>query len=181
MVRKKSSILKSVTMSTGAPPGAHMLGSLLVQSGQYEQAYAHYNLVERQVRPDLTTLINVAVLSAQAGDSRRAEERLLQALRLDPNHADAHLNLAEVYVARGDFASAIPRYRAFLTLAGPSGPQRPRLHLLALLKLGDALAATGKRDEARATLAQVRDLADQRGEPDLASAARARLTLLDNP
>lgn len=54
-----------------------------------------------------------------------------------------------------------------------------RLHLL-VLKLGDALAAMGKRDEARATLAQTRERADRQGESDLASAARARLTLLDN-
>jgi Tfp pilus assembly protein PilF len=154
-----------------------MLGSLLVQSGQYAQAYAHYDLVEQRVRPDLSTLMNVGVLSAQAGDSRRAEERLLQALRLAPDHADAHLNLAEVYMARGEFASAIPRYRAFLALEG-SGPPRPRLALVVLLKLGEALATTGRPDEARAVLAELRERAERQGDLDLAAAARARLVAL---
>ena len=157
-----------------------MLGSLLVQSGQYEQAYAHYRRVEQQIRPDLSTLTNLAVLSAQAGDSRRAEEQLLRALRLDPNHADTHLNLAEVYVARGEFARAIPRYQAFLRLAGQPGARWPRLHLLVLLKLGDAFAATGRSDEARAALSRLRALADQQGESDLASAAHARMTQLEH-
>ena len=157
-----------------------MLGSLLVQSGQYEQDYAHYTLVERQIPPDLTTLTNLAVLSAQAGDSRRAEEQLLRALRLDPNHADTHLNLAEVYLARGELARAVPRYQAFLRLAGQPGQRWPRLHLLVLLKLGEALAATGRSDEARATLSELRARADRQGEADLASAARARLTPLEN-
>ena len=157
-----------------------MLGSLLVQSGQYEQAYAHYRLIERQIPPDLTTLINLAVLSAQAGDSRRAEEQLLRALRLDPNHADTHLNLAEVYMARGELARAIPRYQAFLRLAGQPGPRWPRLHLLVLLKLGEALAANGRSGEARAALSELHALADRQGESDLASAARARLTQLEN-
>lgn len=124
--------------------------------------------------------INLAVLSAQAGDSRRAEEQLLRALRLDSNHADTHLNLAEVYMARGEFARAIPRYRAFLGLAGQSGQRWPHLRLLVLLKLGDALAANGRSDEARTALSQLRALADQQGESDLASAARARLTFLEN-
>lgn len=83
-------------------------------------------------------------------------------------------------MARGEFARAIPRYRAFLGLAGQSGQRWPRLRLLVLLKLGDALAANGRSDEARTALSQLRALADQQGESDLASAARARLTFLEN-
>ena len=126
------------------------------------------------------SVLYLAVLSAQAGDSRRAEDQLLRALRLDPNHADTHLNLAEVYMARGELARAVPRYRAFLSLAGQPGQRWPRLHLLVLLKLGEALAATGRSDEARAALSELRALADRQGESDLATAARARPTLLEN-
>jgi tetratricopeptide (TPR) repeat protein len=158
-----------------------MLGSLLVQNGRYAEAAAHYDMVERRIRPDVTTLQNVAVLSARAGDARRAEEKLREALRLYPDRADVHLNLAEVYLGRGALGAAVPHYATYLALTERAGGGDPRLRALVLLKLGEALAMTGRPLEARAALTRAAALADGLGAADLAAAARARLTSLPNP
>jgi tetratricopeptide (TPR) repeat protein len=158
-----------------------MLGSLLVETGQYEQAAAHYAVVEQQIPADLSTLINVAVLAARAGDSRRAEDRLLQALRIDPAHLEGQLNLAEVYMARGDFAQAVPHYRAYLALAAPevgSSPNRGHLFVVVLLKLGQADAASGQLDDARSAFEQARSVAVQHGDADAVREAEQQLARL---
>ena len=110
--------------------------------------------------------------------SAAAQSGVTQSPRWIKN-APVDLNLAEVYMARGELARAVPRYQAFLRLADSSGQRPPRLHLLVLLKLGEALAATGRSDEARAALSELRALADRQGEADLACAAHARLTQLE--
>jgi cytochrome c-type biogenesis protein CcmH/NrfG len=40
------------------------------------------------------------------GDQDRALGLLLEAVRLDPAHAEAHVSLAEVYAIRGDYEAA---------------------------------------------------------------------------
>ena len=40
------------------------------------------------------------------GDQERALGLLLETVRLDPAHADAHASLAEIYAIRGDYAAA---------------------------------------------------------------------------
>lgn len=168
---------EAVRLNPRSASALRMLGSLLVQDGKYAEAAAHYDVVERQIRPDLVTLQNVAVLAARAGDSRRAEAKLREALRLYPDSAELHLNLAEVFMARGELAGAVPHYAAYLALSDRAGAD-PRLRALVLLKLGEALAVTDRRDEARAAFEQAGALADRLGAADLAAAARARLATL---
>jgi tetratricopeptide (TPR) repeat protein len=150
-----------------------MLGSLLVQSGRYRDAVAHYQRAELVVRPDLTTLINTAVLSGQAGDLTRAEERLLRALRMDPDYPEAHLNLAEVYFARARFDEAIAHYQRFLTLTPrlELTGRRLRLRAAVLLKVADAGGKAGRPDAARAAIEEARALASN--DPELAVQLRS--------
>jgi len=121
--------------------------------------------------PDLTTLINTAVLSAQAGDFQHAEDRLLRALRLEPDQPEAHLNLAEVYAGRGRFEQAVAHYRRYLNLTPPVGSTgRPlRLRVAVLLKVADASSRAGRPEAARTALAEARALAAEAGDRELAT------------
>jgi tetratricopeptide (TPR) repeat protein len=151
---------RAIALNPRHASALRMLGSLLVQTGRYQDAAVHYQKVEQVVRPDLTTLINTAVLAAQAGDPQRAEERLLLALRIDPDHPEAHLDLAEVYFANGIFDRAIPHYRDYLDLTAQSGMTDPRLQLrtAVLRKLAEAHSRVGEEDAARALIEEAQAL-----------------------
>jgi tetratricopeptide (TPR) repeat protein len=138
-----------------------MLGSLLVRTGRYQDAAAHYQRTEQVVRPDLTTLINTAVLSAQAGDPQQAEVRLLEALRIEPDHPEAHLDLALVYFGAAIFDQAIPHYRQYLDLTARAGMTQPRLRTAVLRKLADAYSRVGASDAARASIEEAQALETQ--------------------
>jgi adenylate cyclase len=77
-----------------------------------------------------------------AGELDRAEEEARVALALDPLVSDGHFILAEVYLRRGDYASAERAALAFKT-------QRRR-NPWAWTTLGEIYARTGRVDEARA-------------------------------
>jgi Flp pilus assembly protein TadD len=103
-----------------AAPALLKRGTLLVQAGRLADAAAHYDVVERRINPDLSTLINAGVLAARQGNLVGAQARFARALALDPTSAEAHLNLAEVLMLRGDRAAAVPHYEWYLA-EGPGG------------------------------------------------------------
>ena len=155
---------RAIALNQRHASALRMLGSLLVQTGRYQEAFVHYQRTEQVVRPDLTTLINTAVLAAQAGNAQLAEERLLQALRIEPDHPEAHLDLAEIYFGRGRFDQAIPSYQRYFDLtarAAGEGPAQQRLRIAVLRKLAEACNRTGRVDEAHAAIAAARALETQ--------------------
>lgn len=81
----------------------------------------------------------------ETDDLERAEDELLQALRLDPCLEDALTLLANVYQKRGSPELAIPLYRRSIEL---------RRNVYALSNLGAVLAQTGDLPGAIATLEQ---------------------------
>jgi Flp pilus assembly protein TadD len=121
-------------------------GILLVQAGRFAEAAAHYAEVERRINPDLSTLVNAAVLAARAGDLDRARARLEHALALDPTNAEAHLDLAEVDMLRRDPAAAVPHFHAYLARVEAGGTVDERTR-------GVAEAVRRKLDAAETALA----------------------------
>ncbi|MGM0574158.1 MAG: tetratricopeptide repeat protein [Myxococcota bacterium] len=66
-------------------------------------------------RPDAAALHNMmGLIYLDKDDSRHATESFLQALKEDPRHVDAKLNLASLELSYGDFETALSRFEEVL-------------------------------------------------------------------
>jgi tetratricopeptide (TPR) repeat protein len=106
------------------PPHPHARRELAItcaERGDYAQAIHHFEEELRlSRRPDAWVYANLGLAYARAGDRARAKDALLEALRLDADHAHALTNLAALYAAEGrarEAAVLLRRARA----AGNSG------------------------------------------------------------
>ena len=80
------------------------------------------------------------LLKDEDGNAERAIGHYLEALRLNPNFPEAHVNLGAALAARGERAAAVEHYRAALQIQ----PRFPEAHY----NLGLSLQALGSIDEA---------------------------------
>jgi len=95
---------------------------------------------------------NFALALGRAGDVDAAQRQLEAALESAPNLADAHELLANLLMARGQAADALPHYRAWVALR-PESAQ-------AQFGLGSALAMIGEREAAIPHLQKAATLGD---------------------
>ena len=100
------------------------LGRALQQAGQAEAALSKYHrALSLERRPE--ALNAIGALHLLAGRTQAARTHFLQALELDPNNPDVHVNLALIELENGNHAAAIDRLRQVLA-RGPS-PHAQRL------------------------------------------------------
>jgi Tfp pilus assembly protein PilF len=93
------------------------LGLLHHAAGRHEAAEAVYRAgLGRDRSPDPVLLFNLAVLLEDRGQTRAAEERYLEALRADPDFADAHFNLARLCELGGEPQRALRHLAAYRKL-----------------------------------------------------------------
>ena len=98
----------------------YQLGRALHQAGKAEAAIARYQqALALERRPE--ALVAVGALHLVEGRTQRARSHFLQALELDPDNAEAHVNLALIDVEAGRHAAAVERLRQ--VLARGSSPQ----------------------------------------------------------
>jgi protein O-mannosyl-transferase len=98
------------------------LGTILGESGRYDQAAAHFVKALR-TKPDFLEVIsdadireNLGLLMAHQGRLPEAVEQLNEALRLNPNSAEAHTTLGVVLLRSGKAEDSIPHFLAALRL-----------------------------------------------------------------
>jgi protein O-mannosyl-transferase len=98
------------------------LGTILGQSGKYDQAEAYFAKALR-TKPDYLEVIsdadireNLGLLMAHQGRLPEAVEQLNEALRLNPNSAEAHTTLGVVLLRSGKAEESIPHFLAALRL-----------------------------------------------------------------
>ena len=115
---------EAVSVSPGEPEAREALSRLLCQLAsamssqrRVDEAFAYY---ERAVEaaPDLPQprcLLGAAYLGA--GDVEAAEREFIHSLDLDPDYAEAHLNMALIYETRGDDELQIEALRSYLRSA----------------------------------------------------------------
>lgn len=144
--------------------GQFMVGSLLLQQGRTTEALQHYSIQESLIRPDLTTYLNVGILSAQAGDHDRAARNLLRAARLAPKNAEAQINAAEIFMELGRYMEAYTLYDRALDLMVPvPGEAFTEAQAARTLMVGyrtvQALQKAGRTTEAQQRLEVVEALA----------------------
>ena len=98
----------------------YQLGRALHQAGKAEAAIARYQqALALERRPE--ALVAIGALHLVEGRTQRARSHFLQALELDPDNAEAHVNLALIDVEEGRLAAAVERLRQ--VLARGSSPQ----------------------------------------------------------
>jgi len=98
------------------------LGTILGESGKYDQAEAYFAKALR-TKPDYLEVIsdadireNLGLLMAHQGRLPEALEQLNAALRLNPNSAEAHTTLGVVLLRSGKAEDSIPHFLAALRL-----------------------------------------------------------------
>ena len=100
------------------------LGRALQQAGQAEAALGQYHrALSLERRPEALNAIGALHLLAERIPAARTH--FLQALELDPDNPDVHVNLALIELENGNHAAAIDRLRQVLA-RGPS-PHAQRL------------------------------------------------------
>ena len=75
------------------------------------------------------------------GDYDKAIQDYKQAIKVDPNHINSHLNLGEAYYQKGMYEEAKKEYEYVLALNN--------MHSKAHFALGRTLAQEGKKEEAK--------------------------------
>jgi Tfp pilus assembly protein PilF len=98
------------------------LGTILGESGRYEEAAAHFAKALR-TKPDFLEVIsdsdireNLGLLLARQGKPAEAMEQLNESLRLNPNNAEAHNNLGVLLLRSGKAEESIPHFSAAIRL-----------------------------------------------------------------
>jgi len=101
---------------------AHVnLGRLLHEAGEARAAAVHYRAALDIARDHPTAWFNLGVALEDYDGRREAVRAYLEALRLDPGLADAHYNLARLYEAMGDGASALRHLNAYRRIVQQTG------------------------------------------------------------
>ena len=117
---------------------------LLLEQGQADEGIAILERVVAQA-PDVSgPRIDLGIAAHQAGDLEAAEQHLLAALELNPDHPVVHNELGIIYRKTGRFAEARRSYEAALTIYPGYHHARRNLGVLCDLYLADpecALAA----------------------------------------
>jgi tetratricopeptide (TPR) repeat protein len=94
--------------------GAHTnRGRLLHEQGRLREAVDQYRQVEE---PDAILLFNLAVALEDLGEMQPAIEAYGAALRLDPQFADAHFNLAQLLEREGEHQASLRHLSAYRRL-----------------------------------------------------------------
>ncbi len=112
------------------------------QAGQLRQAEALYNQILQVDPQNVHAWHLLGVVAAQIGNRERTVEYISHALRLQPDFADAHLNLGNALLEQDKIDEAIVHFRQTLTI-------RPD-YADAYIKLGNALCRQEKLEEALA-------------------------------
>ena len=102
------------------------LGLDAKHNGRLKEAADHFERATELNPHDITGLVNLGVMHGQAGDYATAERLLREAVRLRPDKADAHWNLALAYTAQGKLAEAGAEFH-FTLKADPRHPQAAAL------------------------------------------------------
>jgi DNA-binding winged helix-turn-helix (wHTH) protein/Tfp pilus assembly protein PilF len=150
---------RAISLNPGHASAHHFYGLYLSAMGRATEAMASLRLAQ-ELDP-LSLIIGTALGRAFhfAGHYDRAREQYLKTLELDPDFAEAHMNLGLVHAQRSMFAEAARELEQAMTIAG----RRPLLQAI----LGYIYGLSGERDRARRTLDELEGLAGEGRIPTL--------------
>lgn len=133
-------LMKQFDQTTAYPDAT--IGSIHLQNRSYAKSVAAYQAAIEKEPFNAAVRVAFARALMAAGESLRAEEQLKIAIEIDPTNGEAAENIVTLMRKRG----AIPETIQF---CGSTIPQtRRECRLLLFASLADALADTGRLDEA---------------------------------
>jgi tetratricopeptide (TPR) repeat protein len=135
----------ALRVEPGSASAHTSFAKVLFDDGKFAEAIRHYlealRINEQAFAvQDALTHYNVAVAYERLGKLDDAAAHYREALRWDPEYANAYFNLGNTLLARGKYLEAIVQYRKALELS----PDVATLHS----NLGTALRLVGRIDEA---------------------------------
>lgn len=107
---------RGVELAPDEPGLRHKLGTALALKGDRAGALAAFEETARRSPKYVKAHYSLALLSAEAGDTRRAERELTTAIEYDPAYVEAHLQLGELLRHSGRPAAALPHYERVVEL-----------------------------------------------------------------
>jgi tetratricopeptide (TPR) repeat protein len=149
----------------------------LIADGRYASAYDRYKKMLAVLPTDSDALVNLGLLAARLGHPRQeAMDAWQKALAVDPHQSIAHLYLADAADQNGEFAAAVPHWRAYLqAAAAPDSGVSPQQRIPATMELAEDQARLNQTSAALADYSSAVSLAETAGDPKLESVALAHL------
>lgn len=173
----------AVAIGSHTPAPYHALERFLIESGRWQDAYAHCQLLLERWPREVDTMVNAGVLAHKLNDLAGAERWWRRALDTDDSLGHVHLYLAELLDGNARTAEALPHYQRHLELvaraaaaegASPESRPSPERTALVVIKFGDALARANQPQQAASQYALAERIARQTGLGELEALARAR-------
>jgi len=134
---------KAIQLKPDFAPAINSLGNAYLEKGEWDNAIEAYRKIAEDVfygTPHFA-VSNMALAYYQKGDYRQAEKYFLEALKLNPDFANALGGLGMTYTAMGRYAEAAQK----LERAVRKNPKLPQLHY----ELARAYRGLGDRQKAR--------------------------------
>ncbi len=119
----------------------HLLGTILADSGNGNEAINHFREAIRIMPSYERTHLNLGVALAKQGNLSEAEKHWRRALEIDPNSADVYSNLGHMYQEQGKVKEATEQFEISLRL----DPYQMNAHY----NYGILLAKSDKLNEAK--------------------------------
>jgi tetratricopeptide (TPR) repeat protein len=178
-------LLRAIAVDSHSPAPYHALERFLIESGRWQDAYAHcQRLLERWPR-EVDTIVNAGILAQKLNDPAAAERWWRRALDTDGSQRDVHLYLAElldILDGGARSADALPHYQRYLELlardakddASLKTPQAAERTAIVIIKFGDALARANQPALAASQYDLAASIARQTGLVEIESMARER-------
>ena len=169
-VGKRAALEDAVRVNPTYRAAQASLARMLIESGNYEEAYAHYKQMFSHLTPDVDSLVNFGVLAAQLAHEDEAIAAWQKAIERDASQANAQLYLADALARQQRFKEAIPHYEQYLALiaaerdsAGKVFPN-PEVIVKVVLQLAAACHHAGDDDSALHFFSQGAALANRVGD-----------------
>ena len=166
----RAALEAAVHVNPAYRPAQVALARDLIKSGNYENAYAHYEQMFGHLKPDVDSLVNFGLLASQLKHQDEAINAWQRALDLDSSQANAHLYLADALAKKKQFKEAILHYEQYLALvanrtsaAEELAPQ-PDLILKVVLQLALTCEDAGDDEAAAHFFSQAAALAEKIGD-----------------
>jgi len=108
---------KVIAIEPSAPSYA-LLALSYQRMGRFDEAKQNFQLGLKRDPHNTVCLFNLGLIAEQQGDSAGAEEKFHEVLRLNPNYADALLELANLYIASKKLPEAADLLRKYVKVNG---------------------------------------------------------------
>ncbi len=128
-VRMESSFREALRTDPDNLEAQNAVARLMLESGRFDEAYAHYKRMFEKTEPNAEALMNFGALCREFNRPDEAMHSFERVLRKLPDYAPAHLLLAELLDADGKTSQAILHYERYASLksTAPANPTDPQL------------------------------------------------------